>query len=278
MKKYIVTLVVTLLLSSSMLSGKTLVTVNGNKIDDSIIPAGYEKLGDEKRANLMEHLIKEELIHAYLLKSSIVQSSEFKKIFSEQKKMEQKQSQKASGKDLTKAQIRNIKGSVALILYQSDLFQKTKVSDAQTKEFYDNNQDKFNLPNSIEIANIVLKTEKEAKSIIKKLKKAKKLNEEFVKIVKEHKQNGYIGWIGEGMAPKNLFDTVYKSQAKRLISEPIQTKHGFNVIYLLNKKAAGKLSYRESKEDIKKMLKQKAVIETLKNRVEELYGNSEIVY
>ena len=278
MQKSIYLFIFTLIFNSSLVMGKTLVTVNGPAIDDSIIPRGYEKLDDDKRANLMEHLIKEELIHAELLKSNLVKDTRFQKVFEEQKRLAQKEYKKVSGKNLTKAQIRNIKGSIALILYQQKEFQKTVVSDSEIKRFYNLNQDKFNFPNSIEIANIIVKTKQEAKNIIKKLKKASNLDNEFIKIAREYKQNGYMGWFGEGMAPSNLFNTAYKARPKTVLSNPIKTKYGYHVVYLLNKKQAGKLSFKETKEKIRDMLKKKKVIEALEDKINNLYANSEIVY
>ncbi len=140
--------------------------MNGHKIDDSIIPKGYEKLNDEQMANLMEKLIKEELIHQYLLNSNIVKSQEFNKIYQEQRAVAQKEYNRVTGKNLTKAQLRNIKGTVALMLYQQKQFENINISDSEAKNFYYNNRDKFNFPNSIEIANIVVPTEDEAKARI----------------------------------------------------------------------------------------------------------------
>jgi len=271
-------LLFTLIVSSSLLIGKTLVTVNGHKIDDSIIPKGYEKLDDTKRANLMEHLIKEDLIHQELLKSNIVKDKRFIKAFAQQKKIAQKEYKKATGKNLTKAQLLNIKGSIALMLYQQKQLMSITISDNEAKEFFDNNQERFNFPNSIEIANIIVKTKQEARNIIKQLKRASDLDKEFIKIAHEHKQNGYMGWFGEGMAPQNLFNTAYKAKPKTLLNKPIKTKYGYHVVYLLNKKKAGKLSFEKSKDNIKKMLKQKKVIQALEDKVNTLYGNAEIVY
>ena len=278
MQKKLFLLLFTLILSSSLLIGKTLVTVNGHKVDDSIIPKGYEKLDDAKRANLMEHLIKEELIHQEILKSTIVKDPEFKKAFEQQKKIAQKEYKKATGKSLTKAQIRNIKGSIALMLYQQKQLISTTVSNQEIKEFYNNNREKFNFPNSIEIANIIVKTEQEAKNIIKKLKKVSNLDKEFIKLAHEHKQNGYMGWFGEGMAPKNLFDAGYKANPKTLLNHPIKTKYGYHVVYLLNKKVAGKVSFNKAKENIKKLLKQKKIMKSLEEKIDILYGRAEIVY
>jgi len=278
MQKRLFLLMFTLIFSSSLLIGKTLVTVNGHKVDDSIIPKGYEKLDDARRADLMERLIKEELIHQELLKSDIVKDSRFIKAFNEQKKIAQKEYKKATGKNLTKAQIRNIKGSIALMLYQQKQLMKTKISDQEAKEFFDNNREKFNFPNSIEIANIIVKTKQEAKNIIRKLKKASNLEKEFIKIAREHKQNGYMGWFGEGMAPQNLFDTAYRAKPKTLLSKPIKTKYGYHVVYLLNKKKAGKISFQKAKKNIKMILKRQKVIQALEDKINRLYGNAEIIY
>lgn len=278
MNKTLVTLLFTTLLGLTLLNAKTLVTVNGHKISDSIIPKGYEQLDETKKSKLMEHLIKEELIHAYLLKQSLVNSEEFKSAFEQQKQLAAEQYKKATGKTLNKEQIRNIKGSIALALYQKQQFESSAVSANETKNFYDTNQEKFNFPNSIEIANIITQSEAEAKKIIKTLQGSSNLDEAFVQTAKEHKQNGYMGWFGEGMAPQNLFDAAYKASPKTLLSKPIQTKHGFHVVYLLNKKAAGKLSYDEAKENISRMMKQQKVMQHIENKVNELYGNAEIIY
>ena len=278
MQKKLLTLVTLLALSSSLLLGKNLVTVNGHTITDAIIPPGYEKLDDTKRNNLMEQLIKEEVLHANLLKSSIVKSSEFKTAFTKQKKMAQEQYKKRVGKSLNKEQIRSIKGSIAVALYQQKEFKKAKVSAADVKAFYTNNPKTFDLPDSIEIADIIVKTKTEANKILKSLKHAKNLDEAFIKTAHEHKQNGYMGWFGKGNAPKNLFDKAYKAKVKTLLKAPIKTKHGYNVVYLLNKKAAAKLPFSKAKDRIKQMLKQKKVMESLQNKVEKLYGEAEIVY
>jgi len=87
-----------------------------------------------------------------------------------------------------------------------------------------------------------------------------------------------MGWFGEGMAPDAIFSEAYKAKPKTLISKPIQTKYGFHVIYLINKKAAKKLSYDESKVNIENILKRKKVIKALKEKIDALYAEADIVY
>ncbi len=278
MRKKIFIFFTLLTVSMTILSAKTLVTVNGHKVDDSIIPKGYEKLNDTQKANIMEKVIKEELIHAYLLKSDIVKDKEFKKVFEQQKKLAQKEYKKMSGKNLTKAQIRNIKGSIALMLYEQKLLKSTKVTDSEAKEFFNNNPKIFNLPNSIELANIIVPTKQEADNIIKKLKKSSNLAKDFLNIAKEHNQRGYMGWFSRDMMPQNLFDATYKAKPKTLLNKPIKTKYGYHVVYLLSKKKAKKLSFEEAKKNIKNMLRQKKAIQKLEDKINTLYGNADIVY
>jgi len=278
MHNKIILFVTALLLSSSLLFGKTLVTVNGHAIPDTIIPPGYEKLNDIQRSNLMEQLIKEELLHAKLLKSSIVNDPQFKKVFNEQKRLTQEQYEKKTGKALDKNQVRAIKGSIAVALYQQKLFKKTKVSKSEIKNFYNQNPQSFNYPDSIEIADIIVPTQSEAQEIHKRLRKSINLDKDFIEEAHKHKQNGYMGWFGKGSAPENLFNKAFKYKIKSLLNSPVKTKHGYNIVYLLNKKHAGHIKFSEAKERIEQMLKQKKVLEKLKNEIDELYGSAEIIY
>jgi len=278
MQKKLIALLATLTLSSSLLFGQTLVTVNGHKITTDIIPPGYEKLDDTQRANLMEQLIKEEVLHADLLKSSLVNSAEFKQAFEEQKKLAQEAYKKSSGKTLNKEQIRSIKGAIAIALFQQKEFKKVKVTETQLKDFYDNNPEAFNFPDSIEIANIIVQDKAEADALLKSLQAAANLDEAFIKAANERKQNGYMGWFGKDNSPENLFTKAYKYKIKRLLNAPVKTKHGYNVVYLLNKKAAGKLTFSKAKKKIAQVIKQQETMKKLQAKVENLYGQAEIIY
>lgn len=263
-----------LALTTFLLSAKTLVTVNGHPITDALLAKGYEQLDATQKSNLIEQLIKEEVIYANLLKSSIVNNEQFQQAFTQQKNLIEQQ----YGKSLNAEQLRSIKGAIAVSLYQQQEFQKIQVSDSEIKNFYQANSDKFTFPNSIEIANIIVQDEATAKSILSSLKNSTNLDKDFMEAAKQQKQNGYMGWFGRKSMPANLFDRAYKYKVKSLFTSPEKTKHGYNIVYLLNKKAAGKFSYAEAKPKIEQMLKQKKVMEKLKNKIETLYGNAQIVY
>jgi len=263
-----------LLLSTLLLSAKTLVTVNGHPISDTLLAKGYEQLNETQKSNLMEQLIKEEVLYQDLLSSPIVNNAKFQQAFEQQRNVVQQQ----YGKSLNAEQLRSIKGAIAIALYQQQEFQNAVVSENEIKTFYQNNPDKFTYPNSIEIADIILQDEATAKRILKSLQASSNLDIDFMQAAKVQKQSGYMGWFGREAMPTNLFDKAYKYKVKRLLNTPVKTKHGYNVVYLLNKKTAGKFSYEEARPKIEQMLKQKKVMEKLRDKVDTLYGNAQIIY
>ena len=279
MQKTLLTIISVLLLTSSTLLGKTLVTVNGHKITDKIIPPGYEQLDETQKNNLIDQLTKEEVLYQYLLTTSIVRDSEFKKAFAEQKKVAEQQYKQKTGKRLNKEQIRAVKGSIALAIYQQKAFKKAKVSASEVKSYYNNNPQSFKMPDAIEIANIVVKTQAEGTKILKSLKgkKGKSLEKAFIDIAHAHQQNGYVGWLFKGNAPAKLFNRAYKYKLKRLINSPVKVKDTYNVVYLLNKKRAGTVPFKDAKVRISQLLKQRAIMQTLKDKVDQLYGQAEII-
>ena len=102
-------------------------------------------------------------------------------------------------------------------MYQKEQLQNAFVSEAQTKNFYDTNVEKFNFPDSIEIANIIMKTQPEAEVILNQLKSSVNLDEDFIRVAREHKQNGYMGWFGKGMVPEQVLEAL-KSKIDSLYS------------------------------------------------------------
>lgn len=277
MQKIFIVLFTILTLGSNLLFGKTLVTVNGHQITDSLIPPGYEQLDPIQYDKLLQDLIKREVIHAELLKSSLVNSTNFNEIFTNQKNLATKAYKEKTGKILNQDQIRSIKGDIAIAIYQENQFKKTSVNQQEIKSFYNNNPEKFNFPDAILIANIVFQDKNEAESILKALKTSSNINEDFKKAAQENSKKANGGWLTRDKAPENLFNKAYKYKKNRLINAAIKTEKGYHLIYLIDKKPAGLLSFEKAKQRIEVLLKQSKVIEALTLKVENLYGQAEII-
>jgi len=278
MQKIITLLFTTLILGSSLLFGKTLVTVNGHQITDALIPPTYEQQLDKIQYDkLLQDLIKREVIHAELLKSPLIKSAKFNEIFAKQKSLATEAYKQKTGKILNKEQIRAIKGDIALAVYQENQFKNTVVSQNEIKDFYNNNPDKFNFPDAILIANLIFQDKNEANRILQTLKTSGNIDEDFKNMAKQYPQKISGGWLTRDKAPANLFNKAYKYKKKRLVNAVVETKSGYHVIYLIDKKPAGPLSFEKAKQRIEVLLKQSKVIEALAMKVENLYGQAEII-
>jgi len=277
MQKIFIVLFTILTFSSNLLFGKTLVTVNGHQITDSLIPPGYEKLDPAQYDQLLQDLIKREVIHSELLKSPLINSAKFNEIFTKQKNLATEAYKQKTGKALNQDQIRTIKGDIALALYQENQFKNTYVSSQEIKDFYNNNPEKFNFPDAILIANIVFQDKSEADNVLKTLKASSNIQEDFKQIAQQHPQKANGGWLTRDKTPANLFNKAYKYKKNRLINSAVKTESGYHVIYLIDKKPAGQLSFEKAKERIEMRLKQLKVIEALNLKVENLYAQAEII-
>jgi len=278
LSKKIITLIAfisLIIFNTTALLGKTLVTVNGQVITDEILSEGYDKgLDEAQKQNLIKQLIREEVIYAKLLKSTLVKEEAFQQAFAQQKSL----AEQKFGKELNKEQLRSIKAVVAVSIYQQQKYQTTVVTDGEAEAFYKNNPNKFAFPDSIEIANIIVQDEKLATNIIKSLVGVSNLEEAFIQAANAQNQNGYMGWFGRDNAPENLFIKAYNQKIKTVIDAPVKTKHGYNIVYLLNKRSAGTPSFEETKEKLIQQLKQQKVLQEIKNMSEDLYHRAEIIY
>jgi len=259
-----------------MFAANTIVTVNGTKITDDIVP-GYEKLDAQKKQMIKEQLINEELLMQYALKSDAIKDKKFKEFFEKQKAQIEKAYKAKTGKALSKEQIRNIKGSLAVQFMLAKKAKSYKISDKEAKNFYDKNKEKFKMPESVELATIATQDEKEAKKILAKLKKSKNIPEAIMKIAKEKKQRGYIGWLPKQAFPQDVFKKLYSAKPNSLLKEPIKVKGTYNIVYLVNKKKAGIVKYKEINKDALKMqIAQQKTNEWVKKKLAELRKKADI--
>jgi len=252
-----------------LFASNVIVSVNGHKITDDIVP-GYNRFNPVQKEMLKQQLINEELLMSYALKSGITKDKQFKKIFEAQKKRIEQAYKQKFNKSLTKEQIRNIKGSVALNLLLAKKAQKIKISDKEAKAFYQKNKDKFKTPRMVEIATIATKDKKEALKILKELKKSKNVAAKLMKIAKQKHQRGYLGWVPEQAFPKDVFKKIYVAKPNTLLSKPIEVKGVYNIVYLVNKKKAGMAKFKDVKDRLKMFLAQQKVAKWSQEKLKEL--------
>ena len=251
------------------LSAKTIVTVNGQAITDEIVP-GYDKLDKQKQEAVKQQLINEELLMSYALKSDVIKDKNFKKVFEAQKAQIEKAYKAKMKKSLSKEQIRNIKGSVAVQAMLAKKARSMKISDKDAKDYYTKNIDKFKMPEAVEIAALADKDKKKAEAMLKELKKSKDIPSAIMKIAKKKKQRGYLGWLPQNAFPADVFKKIYSSKANHLIKEPIEVNGIYNVVYLISKKKAGTAKFKDVSKNLKAFLAQQKTNEWVQKKLQEL--------
>ncbi len=150
-------------------------------------------------------------------------------------------------------------------------------TDADAKKFYDENTAKFEQPESVRAAHILLMTsdpttradlsdEKKAekKKQIEAILKRAKAGEDFGKLAKEFsedpgsKDNGGEYTFPRGqMVPE--FENVAFTQATNAISDVVTTQFGYHIIKTYEKMPAAKIELAKVSDDIKDYLTQQAL-------------------
>ncbi len=145
---------------------------------------------------------------------------------------------------------------------------ESKVSDEDMKKFYEQNKDKFKSGEQIKASHILVKTEKEAKEVLAKLKAGGNFEELAKKssVDSSAAKGGDLGWFGKGsMVP--AFEKAALALKDGQISDVVKSDFGFHIIKLTGKRAAGIRPFDEVKEQIKGAImptKQQEVFQKIK--------------
>ncbi len=265
-KKFVLSVIATLAISTSILGATEYASVNGEKISKEDVLTflrnpniDFDSLPKQSKDKVLEQIIEKKLLTENAEKSGIKKDKVYKETLV---KLE---------KDL------------ALEVWMQSEYKKIKVSDKEKKDYYDKNKAQFKVPTTLEARHILTKTEDEAKAIIKDLNSAKDKKEKFIELAKNKSvgpsgpKGGYLGKFPETqMVPE--FSTAAKALEKGKYSKiPVKTEYGYHVIYLEDKIAAKTLKYEEVEKRINQVLVQEKFRNKIKSVTTELRKNAKIV-
>jgi len=156
--------------------------------------------------------------------------------------------------------------------YINDRMNSITVSDEELKNYYDQNPDQFD-QSQVKVNHILVDNEETAKEIYQQLQGHP---EKFAALAKEKSlheaskdKGGDLGYLSRGqMSPE--FDRVAFAMAKGEISEPVQTRLGWHVIYLEDKTEAGLAPFDEVKDQIRQRLEQQKKQEEIQDFITEV--------
>jgi parvulin-like peptidyl-prolyl isomerase len=241
-------------------------TVNGEKITKTDIAivlqdprVKFESLPKNAQNQVIEQIINKKLVSKMALNSGIENDPVFKE------------------------NVEKIKMDLAFQVWQKNEVTKIKISDKELKDFYEKNKKEFKEKATSEARHILLKTEDEAKALIKELDAAKEKEAKFIELAKTKStgpsgpKGGYLGKFGAGqMVPE--FETATNNLKKGEYSKtPVKTQFGFHVIYLIDKQEAKSSSFNEVKDRISQILLQNKYNNNVQKLIEKLRKNAKIV-
>ena len=154
------------------------------------------------------------------------------------------------------------KGKIKEQLMMQKLFNKTikaeEPTDEELRKFYANNSQMFSVPESVNVSQILVKTESEAEEIKSEIESGANFYELAAEksIDPSAKMNsGNLGPIQKGMTVPE-FEAVAFSLGHGELSDPVKSDYGYHIILVEGLIPAKKLTYGEVKEQLKMMANQ----------------------
>lgn len=148
---------------------------------------------------------------------------------------------------------------------------ESKVSDADMQKFYEQNKEKFKSGEQMKASHILVKSEKEAKDLLAKLKAGGNFEELAKKnsVDSSASKGGDLGWFGKGsMVP--AFEKTAMTLKEGQISDVVKSDFGYHIIKLTGKRAAGIRPLEEVKDQIKGAImpsKQQEIFQKIKEEL-----------
>lgn len=246
MKKVILSGIVCAVLGMS-LQAASYATVNGEDVTDQDIAvlmramqgAKFEELPADAKQKIVEQAVERKLLTAEANKSGVEKEKEYQEA------------------------LKRIKGDLALEMWMKKIYDGVKVDAKDVKDYYDKNADKFMQPATVKARHVLVKSEEEAKEVIKALDglSGQKLADKFVELATTKSTGpsgqggGDLGWFAANQMVKPFADAAFGLKKGEMTKVPVQTQFGFHVILVEDKKDAEKASFDTVKAQIENGLK-----------------------
>lgn len=239
-------------------------------------PANKEQLPELKK-DVLETLINRELLYQESQKSKIMVEET---VVNEQLKMVKKDFpsddafKTAMAKmDLSEEDIKTqIRKGMTIERFIDERFgMKIQVSDSEMKDYYDSRSHFFKNPEQVRASHILVKaeanaTEAQKKAAGKKIKEIQlklKNGDDFAEVAKADSEGpsagkgGDLGYFRRGQMVKPFEEKAF-SMNPRQVSDPVETKFGYHLILVTDKKPESTIPYEDVKDKLKQyMLRQK---------------------
>ena len=244
--------------SSVMAEDKVLATVDGQNVTESQLEIAaaqskvdYKAITPEQKKLLTEALINRELVLSEAKKAKYDKTPDIE------------------------ARVKALTESYIAANYLATIAREFKIDEQSIKDYYDKNV-VGNTPKEYKARHILVKTEDEAKSIIKELEGGA----DFSKLAKEKStdtgsgsRGGDLGWFTEQDMVAPFSKAVAGLKKGELSKTPVNSQFGWHVIILDDVRTTAPPEYNSVKENIKKVL----IKEKLNQYLDDLNSKAAIV-
>ncbi len=250
-------------------------------------PLNGSQLSQIKK-EVLESLINRELLYQESKKKGIKvdktainnQLKELKKRFSNEAEYKNALSKANLSEAIIKSQIKTEMAIRELIDRQFS--KKVTVSDEEAKSYYNNHLDSFKQPEQIRASHILIKVDPQANELEKEkarkrlieIKERLQKGEDFATLAKEFSQcpsgknGGDLGYFKRGQMVKPFEEAAFALEPGE-ISDVVETRFGYHLIKVFEKKPTSTIAYVDIREKIKEFLKK----EKTKKEVEQYIKN-----
>lgn len=131
-----------------------------------------------------------------------------------------------------------------------------EISEDEMKSYFDENKDSFDQPEQVKASHILVKDEKTANEVKKKLSDGEKfadLTKEYSTDTASKEDGGNLGYFSKEDMVQEFSDAAFNLKVDA-ISNPVKTEYGYHIIKVTDKKEAQDANYENSKDEIKQLL------------------------
>jgi peptidyl-prolyl cis-trans isomerase C len=166
---------------------------------------------------------------------------------------------------------------------------KIVIKDEETKVYYDGNPQFFQQPEQVKASHILIQVEPtadeaaktEARKKIAEVQQKLKDGGDFAALAKEYSQGpssakgGNLGYFRRGQMVKPFEDTAFSMKTNE-VSDLVETRFGYHIIKVYDKKPEQTLAYADVKDKIAQRLKQEKIEKDAAQYIEDLKKGAKV--
>jgi parvulin-like peptidyl-prolyl isomerase len=241
--------------------------VNGDTITDDDInmiirnpQIDFNSLPDATKRQVIDQAIEKRLLTANANKSDITSSKDYQEA------------------------LEKVKQDLALEFWMQKEFKAINIKHSAVKKFYEDNSSKFQQPESVKARHILVKTEDEAKALIKELEASKDTLSKFIELAKTKStgpsgpNGGDLGWFDAKRMVPEFSAASFKLDKNSFTKSPVKTQFGYHVIYVEDKKPSSTVPLADVKSQIENQLKSEKFKEIVSELAKDLRKKAKVEY